>query len=654
MPASLNLNGLKVYRPAVYAAVDASSLGGQEPSTGNLCIVGDFPTLKQSEALAFTSASDLVAYDPTDPELALLGSIAFNPSEDERVPAGVASLSFLNVQPTTQASAVLLDADGGNALSVKSTLYGARGNRTTVKVENENTDQVKITVNRDSLEEIFEGIESGDLASVYYAGSLLTLVTLAASRSALSLSWSQTTGAMNNGSLSVDVSDMSLSSTLDITPSSAAHTSPLSFVINGLSDAGAVVTETLTFPSGNDVEQTTANTYSSITSISVSSDDTVYAGTFDIEGSLSIDPSDYASLSEMVTALNALSGFAATYDAGRSYPAKEIDAIPSGSIVGLGNKATFRADLYAVIEALSSSRLVSVERASGGTKPLAQSGGAASVTQRLEGGTSSASSLSDWTSALATIEASDLQILVGWTSNIDQQKEIKKHLPLAARAGRERNAWVSAPANTSLANIESQYTKVLNDRNIAIVGQSINVTRPNGVRETLSPLYLSLMLAAMQAGTPIATPLTRKRPRVNEVSGAWNGDTQAVDAILAGVVSLSLGALGYRVERSVTTYQTDDNPIYSEVSANESVNASIRDLRSELDRLVGDANRALTANRIKSLAQSRLNRQVQDGVIKAYKDVVVQDGGDTLILGYTVAAVEPLNFIRLDVTVQRF
>ena len=29
MPASLNLNGLKVYRPAVYAAVDASSLGGR-------------------------------------------------------------------------------------------------------------------------------------------------------------------------------------------------------------------------------------------------------------------------------------------------------------------------------------------------------------------------------------------------------------------------------------------------------------------------------------------------------------------------------------------------------------------------------------------------------------------------------------------------
>jgi hypothetical protein len=57
---------------------------------------------------------------------------------------------------------------------------------------------------------------------------------------------------------------------------------------------------------------------------------------------------------------------------------------------------------------------------------------------------------------------------------------------------------------------------------------------------------------------------------------------------------------------------------------------------------------------VTSLAQAQLNRQVQDGTIKAFRDVVVQDQGDTLVVGYTVAAIEPLNFIRLDVTVARF
>ena len=653
MPSSLSLNGLNVYRPAIYAEVDASALGGRGLSTGNVCIVGAFPQFKQSEALSFSSAQDLVAYDPADPELALLGSIAFSPSLDDRIPAGAQTLSFLNVQPTTQASVMLLDADGGDALLVKSSLYGSRGNRTTIKAENENTDQIKLTVKRDASEEIFEGIESGDLASVYYAGSLLSVVTLLASRSSVALSWTQTSGAMSNGSLSVDVSDMSLNSTLDVTPSASDHTSALSFTISGLSSAGAVVSETLSFVAGDNAQQTTSSAFSSITSIAVTSDDTAYTGTFNIEGSLTLTPSEYASLPEMVDSINALSGFVASYDAARSYPADEIDAIPSSSIVGIGNKANIRADLYAVIEALSSSALVTVSRASGGTQRLAQSDGDASITARLEGGASTLTSLSDWTSALATIEASDFQILVGWTTNIDQMSEIKKHLPLSARAGKERNAWLASPANTSLSSIKSTYTQILNDRNIAFVGQSINVEKPNGTRETLSPLYLALMLAAMQAGSPIGTPLTRKRPRVNDVSGSWNGNTQAKEAILSGVVSLSFEAQGYRVERSVTTYMSDNNPIFSEVSANESVNASIRDLRSELDRFVGAANRSLTANRVKSLAQSRLNRQVQDGIIKSFRDVVVQDGGDTLIVGYTVSAVEPLNFIRLDVSVAR-
>lgn len=654
MPSSLNLNGLRVFRPAVYATVDASALGGQEPSTGNVCIVGAFPSFKQSEALTFTSASNLVAYDPTDPELAQLARLAFSPSLDDRIPAGVNSLSFLNVQSTTQASAILLDTDGGDALSVKSSVYGERGNRCTIDVENMNTDQVKIVIKRDSIEETVEGIESGDLASLYYAGSLLSLVSLSASRSALSISWTQETAAMNAGALSVDVADMSSSSTLNIGLNETDHASAVSVVITGLDENGAAATETLTFDAGVGTAQDSANTYSSITSIEASTADNAYTGTLDIAGSIAFTPSEFVNLRELIEAINSLSGFTATYDAGRSYPADEIDALTSSDIIAIGNKATLRADLYAVIQALAPSQLVDVERASGGTKRLAQSDGDASVNVRLSGGASSAVVLSDWTDALQTIESSDIQIVVAWTNAINEMKEIKRHLPLAARAGRERNAWMSVAANTSLATLKSDYTQELNDRNIAIVGQSIDVINPRGIKETLAPKYLSLMLAAMQAGSAVGTPLTRKRPDVVDVSGAWDPNRDAADAIRAGVVSLSFSSLGYRVERSVTTYLEDDNPIFSEVSANESVNASIRGLRSQLDALIGTANRSLTANRVTSLAQAQLNRQVQDGTIKAFRDVVVQDQGDTLVVGYTVAAIEPLNFIKLDVTVARF
>ena len=652
MPSSLNLNGLKVFRPAVYAEVDASALGGQTASTGNVCIVGAFPQFKQSDALTFTSASNLVAYDASDSELALLGKIAFSPSLDERIPAGSATLTMLNVQGNSQASVTLADIDGNDALVIKSRVWGTRGNRCQFSVENQNTDQCKITILRDGISEVFENIESDNLASLYYTGSNLDVCALNATRSSVVISWTQNE-AISNGTLTMTVSDMASSSTLAVGLSAANHANPVSVAIVGVDVGGNSANETLTFPAGNDAGQTTANSYSSITSIIASTDDAGYAGAVEVDGSLTLTPSDYNNLSEMISAINVLNGFTATYTAGRSFPANEIDAI-SGSILGGGNAKILRADLYAVTQALSASKLVEASRASGGTKRLAQNDGGNAVSVRLAGGGASTVALSDWTSALQTIEASDIQIIVPWTTNIDQMKEVKKHLVNSALAGRERNAWMGVSANQSLATSQANYSKVLNDRNIAIVGQSIKHTAPSGETKTREPLYLALMLAGMQAGSAVATPLTRKRPDVNDVVGAWDANRDATEAIKAGIVNLSFGALGYRVERSVTTYLTDDNPIFSEVSANESVNASIRDLRSGLDRFIGEANRGLTSNRIKSLAVSRLNRQVQDGTIKNYRDVLLSDEGDTLVINYTVAPVEPLNFIRISATIQRF
>ena len=653
MPSSLNLNGLRVFRPAVYAEIDASSLGGQAPSTGNVCIVGEFPSFKRAEALTFTSARSLVAYDASDADLAQIGSIAFSPSLDERVPAGVGSLSILNVQPTTQASVVFPDEDGDDALKVTSRVYGARGNRASVSIANANTDQVNITVARDGITEEFKGIESGDLASVYYAGSDLDVCSLSATRTAVAISWEQSE-AMNGGALTMNVADMASSSSLDVALSANTHTSAVSVAIVGTDLTGGAVTETLTFPAGDNAEQTTANSYSAITSIICASDDVAFAGAVEVSGSISFSCADYVDLRELISAINALSGFSGSYTASQSYPATEIDEIASGSILALGNAKVFRADLYAIVQALGSSALITASRASGGTKSVTQSAGNASATLRLSGGGSGSTALTDWESALETIEASDLQILVSWSDNIDHMKKIKAHLPLSARAGRERNAWFGAPANQSIATLDANYARELNDRNIALVGQSIDILSPRGVRVSLAPKYLALMLASMQAGTSVGEPLTRKRPDVLDIKGSWDGNRDATDAIRAGIVSLSYGSLGWRVERSVTTYRTDDNPIFSEVSANESVNASVRDLRAGLDRFIGGANRNLTANRIKSIAESRLNRQIQDGIIKNFRDIVLEDEGDTLVVSYTVSAVEPLNFIRISATVQRF
>lgn len=613
--------------------------------------MGSFPAIESNNALTFTSAQDVARFDHSDLELAHVGKVAFSPSLDERIPAGAATLTLLNVTPNTQASLTLNDDSASASLVLKSAVWGPKGNRTQVSVENANTDQVNVTISRDGVVETFEGIESGDVASIYYDGSLLDSVGLSGDRlSGIEYGWTQNQ-AMSGGSASFDVSDMVSDGALSVSLSTTAHTDDVIVAIVGADLSGASASQTLTFSAGVNTAQTTS-AFGRIDSISATSDDTAFGGDVEVDGVLSFDPADFNSLSELIGAIGQLPNVVASYSAGRDYDADQFDAFADANIDGVAQAVSIRADLAELVEALSSSRLVSVERATGATQSIAQQS-SGSLVASLSGGSSSSATLAEWTSALATIESADIQIIVAWSDLATVHAEIKKHLRLAALAGRERNAWVGSARNETLSQLNVR-AKALNDRNIALVGQHLSLVDQRGRVVTRDPMWLALMLACMQAGSPVATPLTRKQPDVADVFGAWNGNLDAAEAIRKGVCSLSFGPLGWRVERSVTTWLRDDNPIYSEVSANESVNASLRDLRAGLDPFVGEPNKGLTANRIKSIVEARLNRQVLDGVIKAFKDVVLEDLGDTLNVGYTVAAVEPLNFIRVTASVARF
>lgn len=656
MPSSLNLNGLKVYRPAVYAEIDASALGGQEASTGNVCLVGSFPSFEQNEALTFTSAQSLVRYDHSDRELAHIGKVAFAPSLDERIPAGANTLTMLNVASTTQAELVVQDSQNTDALVLKSKVWGTKGNRTQVTITNGNTDQVNITVLRDGVSEVFENIESDDVATIGYAGTLLDVSSLSGDRvEGIKYSWEQNSEFDASGNVSFDLSDTVIAGALTLSLDDPnGYSADISLTITGEDATGAsLVLTNYSFEQGNYSEITTSQVFSRILTITAATTAQPTAELV-ISGSKTLNPVDFNSLSEMVEALDQYPNVVAAYSAGKSYDADAFDAFSDLDISTGNGSAVIRCDLAEILSALSSSNLISAERAASGIRSVAQSS-SGSLTAMLSGGSSSSASLSNWTTALTNIESSDIQIIVPWSGNEDVHGEIKKHLRKAALAGRERNAWLGADAGETLTQLNTRAkSSNMNDRNMALVGQSVKLIDPLGKTVTREPMWLALMLACMQAGSAVGTPLTRKYPDVADVIGQWDGNKDASEAIQNGVCSLSFGPFGWRVERSVTTWLRDDNPIYSEVSANESINASVRDLRSALDVYVGNANRSMTANRIKSIVEARLNRQVLDGVIKAFKDVVLEDLGDTLNVNYTVAAVEPINFIRITASVARF
>lgn len=653
MPSSINFNGVRTFRPGVYAVIDASALGGSGVSTGNVAVIGDFPLLAQHTPTSFESARAMSDYFLGDTDMQLLAKIAFSPATDDRVGGGASQLFVVNASSVSQAQHIFTDVTSSPSLLVKSKLHGKSGNTVSVGISTSVTAEgslYNILIRRDGLSETYNNVGSGPLFSVQFTGvgeASMTGgpagVTVTESFTAIS---SQDSAEVNT--------PFSLSSPKKISLKPAAEPAQaVTVTVSGRDSEGDLHTEIVTLPTGSENALTTTAEFSEVIKCTVSG----FAGrpavsiTADI---VDFDASDYSSLAGIADALDAATSITVVKQATNlsTIPSDQLDAFDFADIKADAQSPV--ADLYAIIRELSDSRIVIASRATGATKPpLGADGSPLSAT--LSGGTHTTADTAGYTAALESILAEDVQIVVPMDQNLAVHQAALQHCKDSQLYGRERNAYVGAPAKTSLKSLFDSYSSKLNSRHVSLVGQSIKFSMPDGSSKVLDPKFLALMCACMQAGTSAAVPLTRKRPAVLSVEqhAEWNIVRNANEAIRKGILALSLDNLGLRIERSVTTYMTDDNPIFSEVSANESINTSVRTLRARLATQIGNPVISGSRAQIESAVKVSLSKQVKDGVIKAFQNVTITDLGDRFDISYEVAAVEPLNFIKITANVVR-
>ena len=279
----------------------------------------------------------------------------------------------------------------------------------------------------------------------------------------------------------------------------------------------------------------------------------------------------------------------------------------------------------------------------------------------LSGGAVAASTDTHWEKALNVMRDPKhaVEIFVPLSSSLSVHKKVRAHCDYMAGLGRhECLAWCGAPSKATVGTVSTadslaKHTAQINSRFVALAFQDIYVADSAGNTQWLTPEYTAVLLASMQASTPVATPLTRKVPNVLDVRQAASITLMDdVETLLKKcLVTIMPTAAGWWVERSVTTYQLT-NMVYNEMSANESVNTSIRDLRAYLTGKIGSGNVAATKTVLENIVNMRLISQVQEEIIKAFdpSSIVVTDLGDTYNIAYTAAPVFPLNFIKLEAT----
>ena len=647
MPTSIFFNGQRRYRPNVYTRVINNLGQATEAATGNIALVGDFPELKQATPIRFTSQLDFTEwFRGINPDLKTLSPLMFNPLDGD---ATITSLTVVSANNSTAASTTQ------SGIKISSRLFGVSGNRISTELTANAGDaslfDIKVKdagVEKETVNAFGEGtiatigytIGANDFGSLFsvmdddgleiHGGKLGTNAVIIAGSDLL------------NGLDTHAAGNITLTLTEDQTTTST-------FSIVGLDQAGIPQGETINIPATALDNETFVSTtsFSRVTSITCTTNAATFVGDINVKVPLfyktRAEITDLeATLAELVSLNSEIAG---TFDT--TAPASVVTGAMldnNTQQISVGDQS-LTINTHSLFGWFNGSEYVSAERVSN-VAPT-------TFTARLTGGSKASSlSASDWQAALDIIKREDINIISPFTDDQPTQALVATHAVTAAQeAGYERNVWVGTAAATSISNTFTTYSKAFNDRNVAVTNQSITV---GGV--SLDPRFTAALFAAMQGATPIATPLTRKRPTtlVTATTENFNREEDAGLAIRRGIVFFADPSnTGLRIERSVTTWLKDDNPVYSEVSANESVNNCIREVRSSLQSQVGTAITAGRSTEVQRVAQNTLFDLKKNGLIADYRDLSVTLVGDAANVVFSLAALEPLNFITVTTNVVR-
>lgn len=277
-------------------------------------------------------------------------------------------------------------------------------------------------------------------------------------------------------------------------------------------------------------------------------------------------------------------------------------------------------------------------------------------TRYMGGGADGVETTESRDACFAALRQSETAILVPLSTSAGLVQAALDHAVYMAGPGaRECNVWAGAPANTALADLKALAVGY-NSRHISLCGQEIRLVDPRGRRTWFGPQWQALQCAAMQAGMGIAQPITSKRPRCVDVRSpaSWDGTTHANDLILAGITAYSRDNIGLKVTRAVTTHLASEDVAQTEVSANESVSWSIRDLRDYLTNVIGTDSAEVEINSIAGIAIARLRKQKSDKRITDFDEtrVEVSRVNDVVRVGYPLYPAVPNNFVIIEPSVE--
>lgn len=273
----------------------------------------------------------------------------------------------------------------------------------------------------------------------------------------------------------------------------------------------------------------------------------------------------------------------------------------------------------------------------------------------LAGGADGEADGEDWQAAFDELRRLRGIVVVVLSEDPAVHAQWRSHsLYMAGAGGDIREGFVPIPGTSPLATVQS-LVQAINDRNTAVVCQEVQRFAPDGTPTWYGAKVLAAVAGAMFVGARVALPLTRKVPNVVDVRQPWSMANDRSAIIKAGAMAVEVvDNVGLRWLRSVTSWVRDDNPIWSETSANGAANSTQRAVQAQLDTLVGLPNTDVAAV-LEPMTASVLDEKVRLGELAAWTGPIsVVLIGDTFNVSMAIAPTEPTNFINVTLQLQRY
>jgi hypothetical protein len=292
-------------------------------------------------------------------------------------------------------------------------------------------------------------------------------------------------------------------------------------------------------------------------------------------------------------------------------------------------------------------------RATGGALPPANT--VAPV--YLVGGSEGTPTITDWQAAFDLLKKRRYNILVPLSR--DPAVHFLALTHLIAKNGvlkSEANGYIGIGkadgSGETRSELQSQI-QAIQARHVCAISQEVQrYDNDTGLATWYPPYMLAALAAGMQAGSVIAEPLTHKLILATDIRNdpSWTVEDDASDLIDRGLMMAEKkDGIGIRWVRSITTHLADDNVVFCEMSANESLITAVYEFRERMEKKVGTRGLAGTVGAMLSIARGVLNQMVDEEKIVAHRALQIEQVGDVFPVSVELSVVLPVNFIPITV-----